>query len=1102
MTDCNKNKFLVRDGTNQQNRYLKALDSNYVKIDERSFKDLLKFIEDFSDVVQYYNDSNVPEESWKPFFSLGIENIADKDLKKYLKNLIAQNEPHIALTIAFLLLFKYVQNQLNGLTQKHIDYYYKDVLKLKPKPSTPDKAHVLFTLAKHVNFYRIEKGTELLAGKDQSGKMLFYKVLFETVINQATIGKLKTVFKDDQGRVYCAPVANSADGKGKEIGEKQWSAFGKAQKIKKDNVYVDVESRTMDDAPIGFAIASPVLWLQEGKRTVTLTLTCKENIKRSPKDVLNNPLKGDFLFQLAHIKGADDSYKIPGAFLVKVSGKKGWIEKKIVADGTIKAKNSIEITFVLEASDPAVTAYDEALYKEGYQVGLPMIKVILNNETGNYAYNNLKDLTLQGVKISVDVKGIRSLYVQNNHSVLDSTKTFQPYGSSPSIGDEFYIGQAEVFQKKLDNFKLTIEWQNAPVDFAVYYQDYYASKPQNTEFTCELKLRYKKDWKSLVPLEHYLFNPTDTRTKPPTDYDPAKRVIYIENIAKNLNDSSYQTDIIEEEIKSYGPATVNGFIKLRLSGPVGGPNSITAFGHKDYPAIYTERILNKTNQVTSETIAEALKKTSAPTVQSAKVTEEYQTSKLKESQDVQLKQVTSGLNTVLPKEPYTPSIRSLFIDYGASEILLDVENPQNSSLGKFFHIGPFGHEEFATDGKTDLYLLPQIDFQGALYIGISKFSPPQQLSLLFQVAEGSGDLSKEKRPAIKWQYLVGNVWVDFQPVRILMDTTQELRNSGMIVFDVPKEANASHSIIDQDYHWLKASVDGNSVSINNIIQISTQAALVGFTDKGNDPGHLGQPLPAKSITKLAVNNSAIKSVEQPFASYGGKITEQSGDFYPRVSERLRHKNRAITIWDYERLVLEQFPSVYKVKCLNHTDKDGEIKAGCVTLVVISNLYNKNAVDPLRPLTSEGERTQIEVWLNGKFTQKGLISPFVTLAVKNPVFEEIEVSFSVKFKEGLDDSYTAQLNADIKKFLSPWAYKAGEDIIFEGKIHKSLIVYYVEKLPYVEFITNFLMNQTRIENSKLLDIETAEATRPDVVLVSASNHIISNLGSDYECKTSL
>ena len=37
--------------------------------------------------------------------------------------------------------------------------------------------------------------------------------------------------------------------------------------------------------------------------------------------------------------------------------------------------------------------------------------------------------------------------------------------------------------------------------------------------------------------------------------------------------------------------------------------------------------------------------------------------------------------------------------------------------------------------------------------------------------------------------------------------------------------------------------------------------------------------------------------------------------------------RKVTAWDLERLVLEAFPEVFKVKCLPHTDETGSYKAG-------------------------------------------------------------------------------------------------------------------------------------------------------------------------------
>jgi hypothetical protein len=147
---------------------------------------------------------------------------------------------------------------------------------------------------------------------------------------------------------------------------------------------------------------------------------------------------------------------------------------------------------------------------------------------------------------------------------------------------------------------------------------------------------------------------------------------------------------------------------------------------------------------------------------------------------------------------------------------------------------------------------------------------------------------------------------------------------------------------------------------------------------------------------MVVADSAVKKIEQPFTSFGGRTKEQNNDFYTRVSERLRHKNRAITIWDYERIILQNFTSVYKVKCLNHTRYEGtavsvnEAAPGNVSLIVISNIRNKNAVDPLKPRTSLVVLDDIKEFI-GKIR-----SPFINLYVYNPLFEEVKVKFNVRF----------------------------------------------------------------------------------------------------------
>src|SRR5262249_49294071 len=149
------------------------------------------------------------------------------------------HRPHIALFIAFLKLLALVQQQANGLTQRMLDFYYRDVLHLEGLPSIPDKVHIVFQLAKDVTEYPVKKGTKLKAGPDISGKEQIYTLSDEIVVNTAKVKELKTIFVEKQQldledkdqivhTIYARPVANSLDGLGAKFTDKnpKWPTFG------------------------------------------------------------------------------------------------------------------------------------------------------------------------------------------------------------------------------------------------------------------------------------------------------------------------------------------------------------------------------------------------------------------------------------------------------------------------------------------------------------------------------------------------------------------------------------------------------------------------------------------------------------------------------------------------------------------------------------------------------------------------------------------------------------------------------------------------------------------------------------------------------------
>lgn len=1169
---------LQRDGIIQNRRLLEALKVNNISIDGRDKDDLKNFAEGLAVLIRYWDSLNETDNQWKPFFK--IEDVSE-------------SSPHYALFLTFLELFGYAQKHLNTLTKKHLDFYYKEVLRIKEKVAKPDQVHVVFELAKNIQSHNIKAEDLLLsAGKDNTGKELFYKLNKTTVINKAQIKNLKSVFVDNlhDHKIYIAPFANSANGQGKpfEENEPKWNAFGESQWVEKQegipDEYIlkeDVE-RTMQLAELGFACASPLLFLKEGNRKITITLKFLVPVSNSKTEEFNSIFTTDFV----------------NVFTIYLSGEKGWIGPYLT-DAKTNESGEFTLGVTVSKDQPAITPYDKEVLGENYNTKFPVIKFLLNQEAK--AYHLFKDLNIESIQLDVDIQEVYDLILQNDKSKLDSSSPFHPFGSVPLIGSNFYIGSAEVFQKKLSTLSLNIEWENAPLYFSDHYGAYPDHPNDNSQFRAEAGILYNKSWHSLTSES---LSSTDNfdiyidksaaknfryRIKDDTGeiilnseegYSTKNEILKIIQLvfAKGTDKNNYELKISENgayyfnlivdkehkilarsqqyydtiearnielkrvinylgkvtisfegksvelfdldsvirkkitftnisdthlsEVKEYGSIvdlvdlekynkqSQLGFMKLNLVAP--NEDRFTAFGHKEYTAVYTKATIELSNYIINN--------------------------------DPKAKDYNPPL---LPNGPYTPVIKSLSIDYSSSETILfppitkDIELGRDSyqkRTSKFFHIGPFGQAErypYISLNTNSFPLLPQFHDQGNLYIGIESLVPPQVLNILFQVAEGTANPDVETDVnGLKWSYISSNQWIPFSDLHILSDETNGMQTSGIIAFDIPNVATADNTIMPANLHWLRASINSNPESLCQLIALKTQVATVSFADKGNDPAHLQQSLKANTISKLAIKDTAIKSVSQPFSSFGGASTEQGNTLYTRVSERLRHKNRAITIWDFERLVLEKFPSIYKVRCLNHTNKNSELTPGSVSMIVIQNVRNKNAVNPLQPKTSRNTLIEIEKYL------QGFISPFVNLEVQNPIYEEVLVDFTVGFKEGIDPGYHGQLlNEEIKKFLSPWAYDEGEDMVITGKVHKSTILKFIEDKDYVDFVNQFRLYHIKrgvkhigvgiglmaiSEEQEFIvsmeESEVVEASNSRVVLVSAENHNISVMREgDITCK---
>ena len=302
---------------------------------------------------------------------------------------------------------------------------------------------------------------------------------------------------------------------------------------------------------------------------------------------------------------------------------------------------------------------------------------------------------------------------------------------------------------------------------------------------------------------------------------------------------------------------------------------------------------------------------------------------------------------------------------------------------------------------------------------------------------------------------------------------------------LPAAATTEHTLMPAGAVWLRASIAEQPAAACRVLGVFATAAEVVFSDQHNDPQRLAAPLPAGSIAKLATPIAAIKSVEQPFPSFGGALAESDAAMARRAAERLRHRDRAIAPWDFERLVLQQFPEVWRVKCIPHADGSSWQAAGHVTVIVLPRLQGLQAMDPLAPRVDLATLEAIRVHLQAR------CAPQARVHVCNPRYEPVQLRFLVRMRPGFAFGfYRNVLNDALLRQLSPWAFDVATEPGFNGRVVRSALLDFVEAQPSVDFVTDFALFRA----GQTEDLSEVSAQAPDAILVSAAQHLITELPS--------
>ena len=226
------------------------------------------------------------------------------------------------------------------------------------------------------------------------------------------------------------------------------------------------------------------------------------------------------------------------------------------------------------------------------------------------------------------------------------------------------------------------------------------------------------------------------------------------------------------------------------------------------------------------------------------------------------------------------------------------------------------------------------------------------------------------------------------------------------------------------------------------------------------------------------------------------MAEDDGRFATRVSERLRHKGRALTTWDYEHLILQAFPQIYKVKCIPAQEATETEVSGAVSVIVIPDIRRKLPFNSFEPKGSSDLLAEIQEFIDERKPAAAAVE------IKNAHFRSVRARFGVRFSDRGNDEFHKQLLIDdLDRFLSPWAFDEGADIAIGGKIYATTLIDFIDRRPYVDYVANLRLYYSDDGRQYLPapevddDGDHVAAGRADAVLRAARDHQIDVISSD-------
>lgn len=973
--------------------------------------------------------------------------------RKYLER---SYPPQLGLLMTFLELYESVKKRINGLTQKHLDYYYQDVLGLMPEQLQPDLVHLIADLEDQLTHIQIGTDDLLLADPGKNEEPVYFRPERKQTLSNAKIKSIKTVFLSNYKQID-APSPYHRDVREIQVFKAEPPLFSPVAYFKKAAEYpswaimgedqhdIAQSERTMQDADPGLAMASPLFYQPEGHRKFTLTM----ELKSTELPGLNEYIANYSDARNGMSRETAEHKLFSKAFRLVYTTTEGWETVKNYSAKISDAEKSIctlTLFFELDAAEKAFDCYNNLVHTDALPTELPVLKVLLNPQVEHYAYSFLHAIQLNRITIQVNVKGFRTVKLQNNVGPLSPMAPFQPFGPQPAIGSFLDIKNSNIFNRYLKDFTLRVNWLELPVGpggFKAYYEGY-SRKIENDSFKINLSAlsggRYKPDGVTRQNFRLFHSRPYTEELYPVTE---------ISNV--DFKKIEFQNDpALDEERLFNEPFFRDGAVRLELCAPS------EAFGHRLFPQIFPEVILNNAKKF----------KRKIP----------------------------------VPNQPYIPLIKTIEIDFesvfseGFKEEQVDDENFQ------LFHLYPFGYKKIFPGGeKKNYWLMPRFHHHSNLMIGFENAEANAELSLFFQMEKKGFHHTLYDPDPVTWSYLEDDDWIPFKPGDLISDSTGNFIKSGIIHLRLPSMISLDHAVLPKGLFWIQAS-SGTKHGIYGRVKAIATNGMLATREVKESPDVQLQLLDPDKIKGFARSVRGIQSVWQLFPSFDGSPSETRDNYYVRVSERLRHKHRPVQIRDLAQVILNAFPQILIVKLFSSKREKFSVIPGVDLPIILIPREMKDGT----PMAGQPHVDLAELFRIKTFV-RSIVSPFVNVEVGNAVYERVKVFCKVLFYSSVEaDSIVLRRRfiADIDKYIAPWLYGETTNLKIGSTLYKTEFLIYLKNLPYVRYISSFSLIHFSFEsdpnqdepNAQVNDLavsgtDVIEGSTPASVLVPSPYHIV-------------